>query len=350
VRLRGSRYRGNASRIPGNIREYIVLRKFPPLHSRVTRKSMSLGWSKLQAESPFLVLDGAMGTELERQGIPVTGHPLWSAWALLEFPQAVHDIHLAYAQAGADILTTATYQACLPGLVAAGLSVSRAAACLTSGVTLAARAIETHLTADGRQTPRIAASLGPYGAYRADRSEYTGEYGVDRAALYEFHAPQLDILARSDADILAWETIPSLTEGEVLVELLAGLPEKPAWVSFTSQDGRHTSAGEPMRDCVQLCAAHSHIWAGVNCVQPHRIASLLQADHTGRQGLRVVYPNGEPHRMSAAERRLTGPQLAEMAAAWVDAGVGVVGGCCGTAPAWTRTLARLKASLAAGGH
>ena len=308
-------------------------------------EAMSLSWSELRAESPFLVLDGAMGTELERRGVPVTGHPLWSAWALLEFPQAIQDMHRAYAQAGADILTTATYQASLPGLMAAGLSKSRAAACLASGVTLAVQAIETHLAAGGRQTPRIAASLGPYGAHRADRSEYTGEYGVDWATLYEFHAPHMEILAGSDADILACETIPSLTEGEVLVELLAAIPEKPAWLSFTSQDGRHTSHGDPMRDCVDLCASHSHIWAGVNCVQPHLVASLLQAGHTGEQGLRVVYPNGEPERVSTGEQPLTHPRVSDMAAAWVEAEVWVVGGCCGTSPSLTRTLARLKASL-----
>ncbi len=307
---------------------------------------MSPSWLDLRAESPFLVLDGAMGTELDRLGIPVAGHPLWSARALLEFPRAVQDIHLAYAQAGADILTTATYQASLSGLVAAGLSRSQATQGLESGVIVAARAIEIHRAAGGRQTPWIAAALGPYGAYLADRSEYTGMYDVDRAALYEFHAPQVEILARSDADILACESIPSLAEGEVLADLLAGIPEKPAWLSFTSQDGRHTSSGDPMRDCVQLCAAHSHIWVGVNCVQPHRVASLLQAGRVKEHGLRVAYPNGELHRVPAAERPLASLSVAQVISAWIEAGVRVVGGCCGTSPALTRTLVRCKESLA----
>ncbi len=307
----------------------------------------SLAWSALQTESPFLVLDGAMGTELERRGIRVADHPLWSAWALLQFPQVVREIHLSYAQAGADILTTATYQAALPGLRAAGLSASQAAACLVSGVTLAVQATEAYRATGGSRTPRIAASLGPYGAHRADRSEYTGQYDVDRAGLHAFHAPQLEILAHSNADILACETIPSLREGEVLVELLAGIPEKPAWLSFTSPDGHHTGAGDPIRDCVQLCADHDHIWAGINCVQSHRVPALLQAGTSGAQSLRVVYPNGEPERMPPGAKPLTPARIRAMATAWVEAGVCVVGGCCGTSPALTRTLARLKASRAA---
>lgn len=288
-----------------------------------------------------------MGTELEKAGVPVVGHPLWSGLALLEWPEAIRDIHSAYAQAGADILTTATYQASLQGLRNAGLGKEKAAECLVSGVVLASQAIEMHLAAGGSQTPLIAASLGPFGAYLADRSEYTGDYGIDRAALYEFHAPQVDILASSNADILACETIPSLAEGEVLVELLSVIPEKPAWISFTSGDGLHTSHGERMRDCVALCADHSHIWTGVNCIQPRLVTSLLQTGRIGNQGLQVVYPNGEPNRITASAGVLDSQSPSKLVPQWLESEVQILGGCCGTSPTFTRFLVQLRKSLIA---
>ena len=304
-------------------------------------------WSELQAEAPFLVLDGAMGTELERAGAAVAGHPLWSALALLKWPKAVRDIHLAYAQAGADILTTATYQASLPGLRNLGLNEAEATNYIDSGVALAAQAIEAHQEAGGSHTPLIAASIGPYGAYLANRSEYSGDYGVSSAALYEFHAPRMDILANSDADILACETIPSLAEGEILVDLLSGVPEKPAWVSFSCKDGLQTSHGEDIQKCVDLCTDHSHIWAGVNCIRPELANSLLETTQNHKQGLRVVYSNREFSPPSKGGSGCPNQSIKSLAATWVQADVHVVGGCCGTSPDLVRTLVQLKTSLAA---
>ena len=84
----------------------------------------------------------------------------------------------------------------------------------------------------------VAASVGPYGAYLADGSEYTGRYGVSAARLRDFHGPRLELLAAAGPDLLAVETIPDADEAEVLVELLdeIGLP---AWFSY-SVKGNHT--------------------------------------------------------------------------------------------------------------
>lgn len=308
---------------------------------------MSHTWSNLQAEHPFLVLDGAMGTELEKAGVPVAGHPLWTALAILHWPQAVREVHLGYAQAGADILTTATYQASLSGLLDWGLSAAEAAQCLELGVALAAQAIEIHMSAGGSHRPMIAASMGPYGAFLANRSEYSGEYGIGSDGLYEFHAPRMDILASSEADILACETVPSLAEGEILVSLLAEIPEKPAWLSFSCRNGYQTNHGEDIQECVDLCADHDHIWVGVNCVQPQFVSLLLQSSRSARQGIRVVYPNQEIAGLNSGDSGGSSLSGSELAGAWVDADVHVLGGCCGTTPAFIRSLAQLKEDLSA---
>ena len=110
----------------------------------------------------------------------------------------------------------------------------------------------------------VAASVGPYGAFLADGSEYTGRYGVSETRLRDFHAPRLELLATAGPDLLAVETIPDTDEAEVLVELLdeVGLP---AWFSYSVR-GRRTSAGQPLVAAYGvLIGCRSLVAAGVNC-------------------------------------------------------------------------------------
>ncbi|GFH13270.1 Hcy-binding domain-containing protein [Haematococcus lacustris] len=65
---------------------------------------------QLLAHQPYIILDGAMGTELEARGIVINGSRLWSSQLLLDNPDVLREIHLAYLRAGADVVTTATYQ------------------------------------------------------------------------------------------------------------------------------------------------------------------------------------------------------------------------------------------------
>lgn len=295
-------------------------------------------WNPLLAGEPFLVLDGALGTELEKSLPSLVGDSLWSADALVNAPKAIRDLHGLYTRAGADILTTATYQAAVQSLEGRGKD---AQALLSSAVNLASQAADEHAESS-ESRPLVAASVGPYGAFLADRSEYTGAYGVGQRVLREFHAPRLHTLAESGADILACETIPSLAEGEVLTDLLAEFPELPAWISFSSRDGLHTSRGEPLRDCVAMCSQHRHIWTGVNCLSPGRAAAALRWGRSGDREIRVAYPNGEAARLPSCEKPLSEAELARKAAKWAEQGVRVIGGCCGTGPAYVAELARIK--------
>ena len=177
-------------------------------------------WAKILADRRFLVLDGGLASEIERRGVAIDGDPLWSARLLLDNPSLLEYIHLNYARAGADILTTATYQASLPGLAAAGLSATESRAVLAEAVQLARRAGALYVQAPRCaevevQPPLVAASMGPYGAHLADGSEYTGAYTQDKEALRDFHAERMAVLAEAGADILACESIPSRMEGEV---------------------------------------------------------------------------------------------------------------------------------------
>src|SRR3954447_17477780 len=155
-----------------------------------------------------LVLDGGLSTELESRGSDVTS-ALWSARLLRDDPAAIVEAHAAFAAAGAQVLTTASYQATLPGFAAAGISAAEARTLLARSVGLA----RDGLAAAGR-AGWVAGSVGPYGAFLPDGSEYTGGYvaEVSVARLREFHRPRLHVLAEAGVDVLACETLPAAAE------------------------------------------------------------------------------------------------------------------------------------------
>src|SRR3954454_15512342 len=88
---------------------------------------------------PLVILDGALATELERRGADLRD-PLWSAKILLENPDLIRQVHYDYFAAGADVATTASYQATMPGLMTRGLSREQAADVLRLSVKLATQA------------------------------------------------------------------------------------------------------------------------------------------------------------------------------------------------------------------
>ncbi|KAL2905120.1 Homocysteine S-methyltransferase 1 [Bienertia sinuspersici] len=88
----------------------------------------------------------------------------------------------------------------------------------------------------------VAGSIGSYGAFLADGSEYSGLYGqsIGVAELKDFHRRRLQVLAGASPDLLAFETIPSRLETQAIVELLEEEDiHIPSWISFSTVDGEH---------------------------------------------------------------------------------------------------------------
>lgn len=295
-----------------------------------------------------MILDGALATELERRGADLND-PLWSTKVLLETPALIHQLHYDYYAAGADVATTASYQATFAGLAHRGLSYNQAAALLRLSVQLAMDARDQWNAECGASIPHllVAASIGPYGAYLADGSEYRGDYGLTVAELMDFHRPRLAVLAESGADLLACETIPSLAEGEALVRLLAEFPDTPAWLSFSCCDEEHVCHGERFADCVALANETDQIVAvGLNCTAPRFVEALLFSAATVTHKPLVVYPNSGEQWDAARHCWVAGTgttDFAEPARRWYAAGARLIGGCCRTGPADIRAIAqRLK--------
>jgi homocysteine S-methyltransferase len=297
---------------------------------------------------PIVVLDGALATELERRGADLND-PLWSAKILLHEPELIYQVHLDYFRAGADVATTATYQATIPGLVRRGLTHEQAVRVLRQAVELAANARDA-FWADPRNRvdrprPLVAASIGPYGAFLHDGSEYRGDYALAEAELATFHRERMQVLAGSGADMLACETIPCLMEARVLSELLAEFPDMTAWFTFTARDGRHISHGEEIGECAEFLEKNPQVAAiGVNCSSPLYITGLIREIRARTDKEIIVYPNsGEVY--DAANNRWLGETSCDafgaQAREWYSAGARIIGGCCRTTPDHIRELAAL---------
>lgn len=300
------------------------------------------------ARQPFLVIDGAMATELEARGARIDD-PLWSAKVLLERPDLIEAVHYDYFAAGADIAITASYQATFAGFARRGLDEDETKRLLRLSVQLAQRARALFLDApasEGRLRPLVAASVGPYGAFLADGSEYRGDYGLTREELVAWHRPRFEVLARAGADLLACETIPCLTEGEALASLAVEYGV-PAWLSFSCRDEAHLNHGEPMSAAAALADASAAVVAvGVNCTPPRFVEGLLRRAAEATTKPLLCYPNSGETWDGTHHCWLPGTGVTEFAAParlWATAGARLIGGCCRTGP---REIQSIFAALA----
>ncbi|GAA2474031.1 homocysteine S-methyltransferase [Streptomyces thermolineatus] len=288
-----------------------------------------------------LVLDGGLSNQLEAAGHDLSG-ALWSARLLRDRPQALVDAHLAYLRAGADVVTTAGYQATFEGFAAQGVGRAEAEELLRRSVELVRRAVALARAEGMRRPVWTAASAGPYGAMLADGSEYRGRYGTGVRALERFHRPRLEALAGAGPDVLALETVPDADEGRALVRAVRGLGV-PAWLSYSVR-GDRTCAGQPLEEAFAVAADAEEIVAvGVNCCAPEDVgpAARTALRVTGKPV--VVYPNsGERWDERARVWRGGATFTTDRVSGWTRAGARLVGGCCRVGP---RTVAELALLL-----
>jgi homocysteine S-methyltransferase len=302
-------------------------------------------------QHPALVIDGALATELENRGYDLKDD-LWSAKILLEQPEAIRQLHYDYFESGADCAITASYQATIEGFTKRGLDEQEAVALLQKSVRLAIEARDEFWAAEtnrkGRSKPFVAASVGPYGAFLADGSEYRGNYGLSEQELMDFHRPRMKALIEAGADMLACETIPCLSEAQALVRLLDEFLSIPAWISFSCRDDVHVNEGQRLEECVRLVQGNPFVAAvGVNCTSPKYIPSLIGEARKATNKPVLVYPNSgetyDAHR-NGWDGNPVYESFGEEAKEWYKTGARLIGGCCRTTPqdiqeiaAWART-------------
>ncbi|KAJ4365648.1 AdoMet-homocysteine methyltransferase [Neocucurbitaria cava] len=312
-----------------------------------------------------IILDGALATYLESLGADISG-ALWSADILIKNPSLIKQTHLDYYRAGATVAITASYQASIAGLTKhLDLSEKQARDVIQKSVQLARQARDEYVAetlaalsqkekdkivtnggsiAHHEQSIRsrlfIAGSVGPYGAFLADGSEYRGDYSLPSDDMKAFHRGRIQALVGAGVDLLACETIPSKSEAEALLQLLrTEFPDVEAWFSFTLRDSSHISDGTPLTEIATLFTGGRKqvVALGFNCVPDDVALDALRNLATLIEGMPlVVYPNsGEQWNAKAREwegNRTEGSLLAEKTVEWWNAGARLIGGCCRTTP------------------
>ena len=312
----------------------------------VSSQTMTNPIASILDVQPVLVIDGALATELERRGYDLKDE-LWSAKILLEQPEAIKQLHYDYFKAGADCVITASYQATIEGFMKRGLSEEQAVELIKKSVRLALEARDEFWADEanrtGRQKPFVAASVGPYGAFLADGSEYRGNYGLTEEELVAFHRPRMRALIEAGADLLACETIPSPLEAQALVKLLGEFPGVHAWISFSCRDEAHVCEGEKLDACIRQVESNPQVAAvGVNCTAPKFILALIREAKKATNKPVLVYPNsGE---LYDAEKQAWGgdtvyESFSKVAKGWYKAGARLIGGCCRSTPQDIQSIA-----------
>ncbi|XP_078437105.1 homocysteine S-methyltransferase 2-like [Wolffia australiana] len=297
------------------------------------------------------LIDGGLATELESNGADLND-PLWSATCLISSPDLIRKVHLDYLNAGADIIITASYQATLQGFQSKGLSLEESEALLRKSVTVACEARDIfyqNKTSTSGRPILVAASVGSYGAFLADGSEYSGNYGnaISVKFLKDFHRRRVQILAEAGADLLAFETIPNKIEAQAYAEILEendiGIP---AWFAFNSKDGINVVSGDSVIDCVSVAERCKKVVSvGVNCTPPRFIHGLLLSVQKVTTKPILIYPNsGEAYDSDKKEWVATTGESDEdfvsYVTKWRDDGACLIGGCCRTTPNTIRAIAR----------
>ncbi|USS88620.1 homocysteine S-methyltransferase [Fructilactobacillus hinvesii] len=287
-----------------------------------------------------VVLDGAMGTELEKRGVK-TNDALWSANALLTDPEAIYAVHASYFQAGATIAITDTYQANVAAFAKLGITHARALELIKLGVQLAQRARD-----DVQPNGLVAGCVGPYGAYLANGAEYTGAYKLSPAEYDDFHAEKIQTLLADGVDLLSVDTIPNFAEVQALTTMLAEQSQLvPTWISLSIKDPQTLSDGTPLATVVEwLDHAQAVSGIGINCTGFANVLPAVQLIRAHSEKPIVVYPNPGDVYDPVTKTWIAvahSQTFADVVPEWLAAGANIIGGCCRTTPADIEQIAKL---------
>ena len=262
--------------------------------------------------SDFLLFDGAMGTQLQERGLAAGELP---ELLCLSNPQEVTEIHAAYVAAGADVVTTNTF-----GANAAKLGDAATVEEVFSAAVACARAAR----------PRyVAADIGPTGQLLAPM----GPLAFDDA--YDLFARQVRAAEAAGADLFVIETMADLTEAKAALLAVKENSQLPAFVTMTFQEDGRTFLGTTPEVAALTLSSLGAAAVGINCsLGPAEVAPLVDRMLPWASCPVMVQANaGLPRVENGVTVFDIGPeQYARAVAGMLDAGVTIVGGCCGTTP------------------
>jgi len=278
------------------------------------------------ADGGVLVADGAMGTMLQRAGLPAGTPP--EAW-LLENPGPVCDVHRAYLDAGAHLILTCTFGATRPRLERKGYA-ERVAEINRRAVEIARQA------ANGRAY--VAGDIGPLGLFLAPLGPLSHEQAVG------LFAEQAEALVAAGVDVLVIETMSALEEMRAAIEAAQQAARGlPVFATFSFDHHGRTNMGVRPEQAAQELTALGVQAFGANCgATLDMTLGALEAMHaTAPDAWLIAKPNAGLPRAQGREvvYDASPADMAAYARRFAAAGARVIGGCCGSTPAHIAAIA-----------
>ncbi len=288
-----------------------------------------------------IILDGAMGTELQKRGCDIS-LPLWSAKPLIERPDVIRHIHIDYIDCGADIITTNTFRTQRrtfekAGFKLNGLSYAGTAKELTlSAVELAQEAVM--IASEEGSGALVAGCIAPL------EDCYSPELVPDMDSLCTEHYEHIQNLIDSGADCLLAETMISIREISAVLNQVHKF-DADYMISINTKNDKELLSGETIADAVKVIEKFSPAALLVNCIHPAKAEGVIEHLKTLTSIPLGAYANiGNPNERETDKLTpdVSPDEYLTYAKKWKQLGVRIIGGCCGTNPMYIMKLNSLK--------
>ena len=273
----------------------------------------------------ILVCDGAIGTEL-RKRIPAYLQCVDACNISTEHAEKVMAVHRAYADAGADVIQTNTYQANREALAVHGLA-DQVEEINRTGVQLAREAVP--------ETCYVAGSVGQIPFHDLDTPVPSTK------TIRRLFKKQMDALVDEGVDLLVLETFVSPKQAEIATKqaLSYGVP---VVVEISGVSGGTVGAGLDVRVFAQELEQLGAHAVGINCRGPHDLVEAMELLAPVIKVPIAVQPNAGNPRVEQGEVAVSYTVEAEVFRDYVgklvELGANMIGGCCGTTPAYTAKI------------
>lgn len=279
------------------------------------------------AASDIVLLDGATGSNFRKAGMPVgVSTELWA----MEHPDVVRALQNGYVEAGSQIIYAPTFSANRLGLEMHGLP--------------------DRLEEINTMIVKLSKEIAGGRAYVAGDMTTTGRMlepagDISYEELLDVYKEQAAVLANAGADLIVAETMLSVDETTVLLDAVQAVCDLPVMCSLTLEaDGRALYGGDAV-EAVETLQAMGAVSVGLNCsVGPNQLEAVICSMKEVAEIPVLAKPNaGMPvmDKMGFAHYDMTPEQFAAAMKKLIEAGAGVVGGCCGTTPEYIRALAKV---------
>jgi homocysteine S-methyltransferase len=281
------------------------------------------------AEGDVIILDGALGTELERMRA-ISVSPIWSAEVIDTHEELLENIHKDYVDAGADIITAGTFRSTHRAFSKVGRQ-DEFERVTHKAVDIARKAIKESNT---KKQVYIAGSIAPL------EDCYSPNLVPSDEDCLKEHENQARVLAEAGVDLLLCETFNSIREG--LTVLRGAQKQKlPVFLSFTCTPSGDLLSGESFTDLVQSFGDLYPDCLMVNCTPTHTLHIALKSLLIAWEGPVGAYGNVGQSEIQHWDFSgdISASSYLEFAKKWVSLGAQVIGGCCGTNPDYIRHLA-----------